>query len=232
MTELEYWKSRAELAESCINDIDRDIPAGDDADLRIRAYDEALRQLEVAYQTTAKLSKLFVFVGPSGSGKSTVTDKLQELYGYKPVWSFTTRPPRFPGEPNHTFVSQTIFDRIRNSEGLVAYTRYNGYDYGVPPSELDKCDTFVVEPTGVESIRTIYKNKRPFVVIGLTLSEEARVARMQERGDMPEIINRRIIQDRKSFDGFEAMCDYVVNAEASLDDVVEMVHEIIRRENA
>lgn len=230
MNELEYWKARAKLAENCINDIDRDISGGNDADLRIRANDKALGQLEAAYQTTAKLSKLFVFVGPSGSGKSTVTDKLQELYGYKPVWSYTTRLPRYPGEPNHTFVSQTIFDRIRNSEGMLAYTRFDGHDYGVPPSELGKCDMYVVEPTGVESLRTMYKSERPFVVIGLTLSEKARVARMQERGDTPEMIDRRIIQDRKSFDGFEAMCDYVVNAEASLDDVVEMVHKIILRE--
>ena len=54
MTDLEYWKTRARLAESCIDDIDRDIPAGDDADLRIREYDKFLEKLELEYQPTTK----------------------------------------------------------------------------------------------------------------------------------------------------------------------------------
>lgn len=41
---------------------------------------------------------IYLLAGPSGSGKSSVAHKITEWYGFKEVWSYTERPPRYAGE--------------------------------------------------------------------------------------------------------------------------------------
>ena len=53
---------------------------------------------------------IYLLVGPSGSGKSSVARKITEWYGFKEVWSYTERPPRYAGEPGHIFVTPEEFD--------------------------------------------------------------------------------------------------------------------------
>lgn len=48
---------------------------------------------------------IYLLAGPSGSGKSSVARKITEWYGFKEVWSYTERPPRYAGEPGHVFVT-------------------------------------------------------------------------------------------------------------------------------
>ena len=67
---------------------------------------------------------LFLFCGRSASGKTTVADKLSCQYGYRQIESYTTRPPRIPGEIGHIFISNEEFDNLGE---LAAYTEYNGY---------------------------------------------------------------------------------------------------------
>lgn len=38
---------------------------------------------------------IYLLAGPSGSGKSSVARKITEWYGFKEVWSYTERPPRY-----------------------------------------------------------------------------------------------------------------------------------------
>ena len=71
---------------------------------------------------------LFLFVGRSASGKSTIADLLVKQYAYKQVWSYTTRKPRYDGEPNHIFISKEEFNNLGE---LAAYTLYNGNEYGL-----------------------------------------------------------------------------------------------------
>lgn len=70
---------------------------------------------------------IYLLAGPSGSGKSSVARKITEWYGFKEVWSYTERPPRYAGEPGHIFVTPEEFDA---AGPMCAFTLYNGYRYG------------------------------------------------------------------------------------------------------
>jgi len=71
---------------------------------------------------------IVLLAGKSGSGKSTVAEILAKKYGMRCASSYTTRKPRFEGEPGHIFVTDEEFDRIDPGE-MVAYTEFAGYRY-------------------------------------------------------------------------------------------------------
>ena len=128
--------------------------------------------------------KLYCIVGPSGSGKSTVTwaiqkglEEINATRVLKPVESMTTRPPRYPGEPGHVYVSKEEFDTYE----MVAYTMFDGNEYGVPAEMLDECDFYVIDIDGVKTLRKRYKGKE-LVVVYLDITPEEAAKRMYARG--------------------------------------------------
>lgn len=44
---------------------------------------------------------IYLLAGPSGS-QSSVARKITEWYGFKEVWSYTERPPRYAGRARVT----------------------------------------------------------------------------------------------------------------------------------
>ena len=143
------------------------------------------------------MKNIYLIVGPSGVGKTTLVEQLCKKRGYVPVDSYTTRPPRTADEKGHIFVSDGEFDRLYPD--MVAYTDYNGYRYGVTAEEVDNCDLYVIDPDGVEYFFEKYKGSKGAAVIWLEASEPERAARMRERGDSPDAIERRLQNDRKVF---------------------------------
>lgn len=131
---------------------------------------------------------LFLFVGKSASGKSTIANLLEQKYGYKQVQSYTTRPPRYDGEPGHIFVTKEEFGNLGE---LAAYTLYNGNEYGTTFQQLEECDIYVIDVPGVETLLQKDKIKRPICVIYFDTTVRTRINRMVERGasDM-EIVSR------------------------------------------
>ena len=83
----------------------------------------------------SKSAPLIVVAGPSGVGKSTI---VREALQRNPnIWlsvSVTTRPPR-PGEVDgvdYMFVSNSEFDQLIESGGLLEWAEYAGNRYGTP----------------------------------------------------------------------------------------------------
>lgn len=174
--------------------------------------------------------ELYCIVGQSGSGKSTVTWAIQEALEkmeaprvLKPVESMTTRPPRYPGEPGHVYVSKAEFDTYE----MVAYTMFDGNEYGVPASMLDECDLYVIDIEGVKTLRERY-NGKPLVVIYLDITPEEAARRMRVRGDSEEKIAKRLANDAVMFADMDGLAaDYIIDANRSEQEVLDSLCDVI-----
>ena len=148
---------------------------------------------------------LYLFVGRSASGKTTIADILEREYGYKQVASYTTRKPRYDGEIAHIFVTE---DEFRNLGDMVAYTFYNNNHYGTTVEQLDKCDVYVIDVPGVDTLLQNYKTNRPIVIIYFDTTVYTRINRMLDRGDSDMAIISRLVQDEK--DDWLGQLDHLV----------------------
>lgn len=177
---------------------------------------------------------LFLFVGKSASGKTTIADILEEKYGYKQVWSYTTRPTRYDGEIGHIFISDDEFNELNE---LVAYTEYNGHRYGTTAAQLDECSIYVVDVPGVETLLQKYKTSRSIIIIYFDATVYTRIRRMINRDDSDMSIISRLLQDEEN-DWFNQLDHlvwyyehivgknitlYSVNANSDKSDVFNMV---------
>lgn len=178
---------------------------------------------------------LFLLVGKSASGKSTVANLLSEKYGYKQIWSYTTRPPRYENESGHIFVSKEAFDNLGD---LAAYTLYNNYEYGTTFEQINEADIYVVDVPGIESLlNNLQEDKRPICILYFNASVYNRIQRMIERHDCDTAIISRLLEDEK-FDWFKKLDSltwhysniigkdvqlYSINANENLKNVIELV---------
>lgn len=177
-----------------------------------------------------KENKIVCLVGESGSGKTTLYEMLRAL-GYKVVDSYTTRAPRVPNEPGHIFLLPEAFDAIRDD--LVAYTEFNGFEYGVTKEQVEESHFYIIDPDGVDYFAEKI-GRENFVVIYVYANEEFRFERMKkERG--VEAALSRINHDREKFRKFIDDEDYNAilynNFEDTLDANVERLIRIYKRSN-
>ncbi len=170
------------------------------------------------------MKNIYCIVGPSGAGKTTLVERLEELYGFKAVQSYTTRPPRYEGETGHIFVSTEEFKSLGD---MCAYTVFDGYEYGVTSDLIDKNDLYIIDPDGVEFLREKYSGEKGIVVIGLCVDRTMAANRMRLRGDSEEKIQRRLANDEKAFESLCLIADKLVTAEVSACEIAEYVHEWI-----
>lgn len=154
------------------------------------------QQLFHAYMTNVFKHKqpkpLFLIVGRTASGKSTVEAQLNNIYNAEPIKSYTTRPAR-PNDETHTFVDQKRFDELRNS--LVAYTKINGYEYGVTAHQIIRGSFYVIDPVGVEYlVNSGFFDRQKHIyptIIHLDVPEDVRLERFLKRGGTKEAFYER-----------------------------------------
>ena len=184
---------------------------------------------------------LFLFVGRSASGKTTIANMLAEKYGYYQVESYTTRKPRFDGEPGHIFVSEEEF---KNLGELAAYTYYNNNHYGTTFEQLSESDIYVIDVPGVESLlEKLQSDTRPICVIYFDTSVYNRILHMIDRGDSDMMVVARLLQDEKE-DWLKQLDSlvwkyaniigknvqlYSINANSDLNQVLDLVVYYIKR---
>lgn len=174
---------------------------------------------------------MIFLIGASGSGKSTLAKRLVEK-GYKEVVSYTTRPKRYEGEEGHIFVDEYSGDgsgncvsRDGNLVPVVAYSKFNGYEYWCTQEQLDTCDeegkgVYVVDWPGVDMLKA---KGIDGVVVYIDVSEEERVRRMKLRGDSDEMIESRIENDRKMFPESRKHEADVVLEDMTLEDMEAII---------
>lgn len=191
-----------------------------------------MNKIDILAQRLAETGcdKLYCVVGPSGSGKSTVTWAIEEAlekmgapYVLKAVASMTTRPPRYPGEPGHVYVSKAEFDTYE----MVAYTMFDGNEYGVPASMLDECGLYVIDIEGVKTLRERYHGKS-LVVVYLDITPEEAARRMRVRGDSEEKIQKRLANDAVMFADMEGLAaDYIIDANGNEQETLDRLCSVI-----
>lgn len=191
-----------------------------------------MNKIDILAQRLAETGcdKLYCVVGPSGSGKSTVTWAIEEAlekmgapYVLKAVASMTTRPPRYPGEPGHVYVSKAEFDTYE----MVAYTMFDGNEYGVPASMLDECALYVIDIEGVKTLRERYHGKS-LVVVYLDITPEEAARRMRVRGDSEEKIQKRLANDAVMFADMEGLAaDYIIDANGNEQETLDRLCSVI-----
>lgn len=137
---------------------------------------------------------LYLFAGKSASGKSTIANLLESQYGYKQVWSYTTRPKRCKDEKYHVFINDEEFNQLGE---LAAYTEYNSYRYGTTWEQLDQCKIYVIDVPGIETLlENMEGHERPVCIVYFDAAVSTRIMRMVERGSSDhEVISRLLVDD-------------------------------------
>lgn len=167
------------------------------------------------------MKNIYCIVGPSGCGKTTLVEALEKEFGYKTIESYTTRPPRFPGETGHIFVSPEEFHSLGD---MMAYTTFDGYEYGVTAGLIEQSDLYVIEPTGVEFLNEKYNGSKGVKVICLEASPEVLIERMQKRGDSDEKIIKRLVNDYEAFRGVQNIADITLRTDINtIEELCEAV---------
>jgi guanylate kinase len=153
--------------------------------------------------------KRIVITGPSASGKTYLKNKMIEK-GFTFSVSYTTRKPR-PGEKNgidYNFLTKKEFEDLINQGYFYEYAKYSNEYYGQGLNEWEKCNIFIMEPFGVNSI--IKEDREKTFVMFINTEERTRISRMKERGDDIFEIKKRISHDRAVFKNF-LNYDFCVN---------------------
>ena len=173
---------------------------------------------------------LILLLGASGSGKSTVAIELEKRYGLHQMCSYTTREPRFEGEPGHEFIDYQTFLELMMDHKLVASTEINGFFYGATKEMVDNCDIYVIDPRGAIELHDLYDSERLIFYVYLDVSPDERARRMTERGTEKEAAERRDadseidLQSREAGSLFDAAL-YIENTD--FESCVQTIAEFV-----
>jgi len=169
---------------------------------------------------------IFALLGPSGSGKTSLEKILEEVYKYKRIISYTTRPPReheINGIDYH-FVTEREFI-LKN---MIESTLYRGWRYGICADDIDYRNhnyILVVEPHGYQQIKD--KIGKYIVSIFIKTDDRIRLIRMLQRGDDVDEVIRRFLSDKELFKNFVA--NHIIENNKYIFDTAEEIKNIIER---
>lgn len=167
--------------------------------------------------------KIVCLVGKSGSGKSSIAKASRNGIVLP---SYTTRPRRDQWDTDHIFLTQRGFDYLRDK--MVAYTKFNGFEYGATKEQVESYDVYIIDVRGLKMM-TDNLGKDKVVSILVRAKDDKRYHRMattRGRDDAEE----RIKQDEIEFahlkeEDFDFIFDN--NDEEELADCVGKLEHII-----
>jgi guanylate kinase len=142
---------------------------------------------------------IFCILGASNSGK---TELMREFVkeGCHEIKSTTDRPRRSgESEDTYRFVTPAEFKRKLDNADFIEHAKYGGYNYAIEDEEVwHSCTNItIMTPQGLKQIRELYTDD--IFSILLEVPEDERRRRGLSRGDDPETLERRIVEDRDIF---------------------------------
>lgn len=186
-----------------------------------------------------KIPLIIVISGPSGVGKDAVVQGLKERdVPFHFVVTANTRPIR-ENETHgvdYLFVSKQEFERMIADDELFEYANvYSDYK-GVPKSQVIpalESGKDVVMRLDVQGAETIKKKLPQSILVFINVSSEAELEkRLRERGtDSEEEIQLRLKKYRQELDYLDVFDYEVRNQTGKLDQAVDEVLAIIKREH-
>lgn len=180
-----------------------------------------------------KPGNLFIISAPSGTGKTTLVQALVEAVPDLFVSvSHTTRPQR-PSEEdgiNYHFVDKETFDDLVAREQFLEYARVFDHDYGTSrlwvEEQLAQGRDIVLEIDwqGARQVRRLMPGSTAIFI--LPPSYESLRNRLQQRGDAPETVHRRMRDATQELSHYAEYDFLVIND--NLDTVLGQLGDIIR----
>ena len=184
-------------------------------------------------------SNIFIISGPSGSGQDSVVEGLKEYLPVERIITTTTRDKRqgeIEGNPYY-FVSMDRMQEMISRGEMAEYAKeYNDKVYGVTKEELervanlkDKIGIWRIEYKGVITAKKEFPEIKSILIAPPSL-EILRERILKRDGDVSSDFLEERMRYSEEFMKHENIYDYkVVNEEGKLEETVEKVAEIIRR---
>lgn len=156
---------------------------------------------------------MIVLLGESASGKSVTEKELVNIYGFKRIIPYTTRPKRSTEEDSvyYHFISEDEFNYLKNSGSMIVHTRYKeDWQYGIIKDDCRDSYNKVVILTPSE-LRMLKKFKNINIYsFYIKVSRRNRLIKALQRGDYIDEAIRRNLSDVGQFDGIEGEVDKVI----------------------
>lgn len=176
------------------------------------------------------IPKLVCLMGASGTGKTTVAKELAKQ-GYNVIQSYTTRPPRGDDEWGHIFTDESMYKQHKQQGIIMAETLFDGHYYWATKEQYRGHDIsiYVIDPYGASQLQYTVFDAR-IITIALYASASVRMERMLKRANAitQDDINKvyqRYAHDAEKFNCIK--CDYVINADRTVEEVVQDINNII-----
>ncbi len=184
-------------------------------------------------------SKIFIISGPSGAGEDSVIEGLRKHFEIERVITSTTRsmrPGESQGKPYYFLPREEFEKKIKNNELAEWAEEYNNNLYGVTKSELERVadsghiGIWKIEYKGVMTVREKFPEIKSIYIAPPSL--EVLRERIQRRNpDISEEYIKERMDYTKEWIRHEDIYNYkVVNEEGKLEETIEKVAEIIRKQ--
>lgn len=211
--------------------------------MRANSYDEFMSIVQRASAATPDSSianvteigrpGILCLVGPSGSGKSIISDELEKNPLFKKIRCITDRPPR-EGEINgehYNFVSEEQFQKAVEGKKLIESTTFrDGFHYGIAEKEIksiwnEGCIAIkAIDASGAKAIKDTFPDRA--VLVFIRRDKRSVLNAILESDTTNEDKVNRILSIDESGEN-EAMCDYTLYNNGSLEHAVEQILHMI-----
>lgn len=185
------------------------------------------------------MGKLYVITGPSGAGKDSVIYKAKEEgLKFEQVITTSTREIRSGESEGHPyyFVSQTEFEKTKDSDGMIEWAEVYGNFYGSTKDEVEsklKENDVVIVKVDPQGART-FKKLRPdsTTIFIMPPSYEYLEKRLINREtDTKEVIKQRLDTAKRELENLLDWDYLVVNEEGKLKEAALEVKEIVEEKS-
>jgi len=159
------------------------------------------------------MKNIIAIVGESGTGKTHMANYLETKYGIKYLESYTDRPPRFPEERGHTFVTREEFTEI-DEKDMIAYTEFGAFRYCATKKQIDGITSYVIDEPGLDMLITDH-------------SEEFDITTVRVYRTVTDIPNHRLNRNLDTFKRTYDQFNFVIDNDSSLQKLEETIDDFV-----